>query len=75
VSAESKSIVQTQNSLPQDSTLLLSRLSFSHFIELLKADRYLKRRFYEIQTIKNNWSLRELQRAMNSMLFERTGLG
>lgn len=61
--------------LPQaDYNLLLNRLSFSHFIELLKIDIPLKRSFYEIEVIKNNWSVRELQRAMNSMLFERTGL-
>ncbi|HEX9509279.1 MAG TPA: PDDEXK nuclease domain-containing protein [Puia sp.] len=54
--------------------LLLNRLSFSHFIELIKADSYLKRIFYETEAIKNNWSVRELSRAMNSMLFERTGL-
>jgi len=57
-----------------DYNLLLNRLSFSHFIELLKIDIPLKRSFYETETIKNNWSVRELQRAMNSMLFERTGL-
>jgi predicted nuclease of restriction endonuclease-like (RecB) superfamily len=57
-----------------DYNLLLNRLSFSHFIELLKIDDPLKRGFYETETIKNNWSVRELQRAMNSMLFERTGL-
>lgn len=34
----------------------------------------LKRVFYETEAIRNNWSVRELQRAMNSMLFERTGL-
>lgn len=54
--------------------LLLSRLSFSHFIELIKVDTNLKRTFYETEAINNNWSVRELQRAMNSMLFERTGL-
>ena len=53
---------------------LINRLSFSHIIELLKADLPLKRFFYESQAIQNNWSVRELQRAMNSMLFERTGL-
>ena len=53
---------------------LLRRLSFSHFIELIKADQPLKRAFYETEAIKNNWSVRELQRAINSMLFERTGL-
>ncbi|HWK03306.1 MAG TPA: PDDEXK nuclease domain-containing protein [Puia sp.] len=54
--------------------LLLSRLSFTHFVELIKADTSLKRLFYEVEAISNNWSVRELQRAMNSMLFERTGL-
>lgn len=57
-----------------DPNLLLTRLSFSHFIELIKADSPLKRRFYEVQAIRNNWSVRELQRAIGSMLFERTGL-
>ncbi|WP_202929083.1 PDDEXK nuclease domain-containing protein [Chitinophaga agri] len=50
------------------------QLSFSHFIELLKIDAIFQREFYEIETIKNNWSVRDLQRAMNSMLYERTGL-
>ncbi len=55
-------------------SLLLNRLTFSHFIELFKADSTLKRGFYEVETIKNNWSVRDLQRAVNSMLYERTGL-
>lgn len=54
--------------------LLLNRLSFSHIVELIKVDTTLKRTFYETEAIRNNWSVRELQRAMNSMLFERTGL-
>jgi predicted nuclease of restriction endonuclease-like (RecB) superfamily len=54
--------------------LLLSRLSFSHFIELIRADTPLKRAFYEVQSIKNNWSVRELERAISTLLFERTGL-
>lgn len=57
-----------------DIDLLLNKLSSSHFIELLKADTSLKRNFYEVQVIKNNWSVRNLKRAMNSLLFERTGL-
>jgi predicted nuclease of restriction endonuclease-like (RecB) superfamily len=57
-----------------DMNHLLSILSFSHFIELLKADTANKRRFYEIQTIKNNWSVRDLKRAIESLLYERTGL-
>lgn len=53
---------------------LLTRLSFSHFIELLKADSERKRRFYEEQAIQNNWSVKELKRAIDSLLYERTGL-
>jgi predicted nuclease of restriction endonuclease-like (RecB) superfamily len=52
----------------------LNCLTFTHIVELLKSDNELQRSFYEVQTIKNNWSVRELQRAMNSMLYERTGL-
>jgi predicted nuclease of restriction endonuclease-like (RecB) superfamily len=59
-------------SLPIDD--LLSKLSFSHFIELINIDIPLKRVFYETEAVVNNWSVRELQRAVDSMLYERTGL-
>jgi predicted nuclease of restriction endonuclease-like (RecB) superfamily len=57
-----------------DPNLLLTRLSFTHFIELLNLENPLQRHFYELQTIKNNWSVRGLKRAINSMQYERTGL-
>lgn len=53
---------------------LLNTLSFSHFIELLRLDTDLKRRFYEIEAVKNAWKVRELERAIDTLLFERTGL-
>jgi hypothetical protein len=43
-----------ENELSFEPEMLLSRLSFSHFVELLNAETALKRSFYEIQTIKNN---------------------
>ena len=54
--------------------LLIDRLSFSHFLELLKAETPLKRIFYEVEAIKNNWTIRDLERAINTSLYERTGL-
>ena len=54
--------------------LLLNNLSFSHFIELLKADTDVKRRFYEVHAIQSNWGVRDLKRAIESLLYERTGL-
>lgn len=53
---------------------LINNLTFSHFIELLKCDSEIKREFYEYEALKNNWNVRELKRAMDSMLYERTGL-
>jgi predicted nuclease of restriction endonuclease-like (RecB) superfamily len=59
---------------PNNIELLLSRLNFSHFIELIQTDSDLKRLFYEIEAMKNNWTVRDLQRAMSTSLYERTGL-
>jgi len=49
-------------------------LSWSHYCELLKVEETLARSFYEQEAIQNNWSVRELKRQSNSMLFERLAL-
>lgn len=54
--------------------LLLNRLSFSHFVELIKLDDALQRTFYEIEAIRGAWSVRTLKRQIGSLLFERSGL-
>lgn len=53
---------------------LLLHFSWSQIIELIRIDDPLKRAFYENQCLKGNWSKRQLQRQMGSLLFERTGL-
>ena len=53
---------------------LLRVCTFSHFVELIKVDEVLKRTFYEVETIKSNWSVRELKRQINSQIYERMGL-
>ena len=53
---------------------LLKVCTFSHFIELVKIDDDLKKTFYEVETIKGNWSVRELKRQINSSTYERIGL-
>jgi predicted nuclease of restriction endonuclease-like (RecB) superfamily len=55
-------------------THLLSQLSFSHFRELIKIEKDLKRSFYETEAIKGTWSVRELQRQINSLYYERSAL-
>ena len=46
-------------------------LSWTHYRTLLRVDVQQARAFYEIEAIKNNWSARELERQINSLLFER----
>jgi predicted nuclease of restriction endonuclease-like (RecB) superfamily len=53
---------------------LITRLSFSHFVELLAVDDPLKRSFYEAECIRGNWGVRELKRQIASLYFERTAL-
>ncbi len=53
---------------------LFSELSFSHLLELSRIDDPTRRAFYELHTLKESWSVRELQRQRNSMLYERVGL-
>lgn len=50
------------------------QLSWTHYIQLLKIKDADERNFYEIESIENNWSVRELQRQYNSSLFERLTL-
>ncbi len=50
------------------------KLSWSHYIKLMRIDNENERRFYEIETLKNNWSLRELERQYDSALYTRLAL-
>jgi len=46
-------------------------LSWTHYRTLLRVESAESRAFYEIEAIKNNWSARELERQINSLLYER----
>jgi len=49
----------------------IAQLSWSHFVRLLSVKNEDERSFYLIETAENNWSVRELDRQINSSLFER----
>lgn len=53
---------------------LISNLSFSHIRELLVIDDQEKRFFYETECIKGSWSVRELRRQINTLLYERSAM-
>ncbi|WP_140938336.1 PDDEXK nuclease domain-containing protein [Sphingobacterium lumbrici] len=50
---------------------LRSQFSWTHYKLLLSVDNADKRDFYIAETEKNNWSARQLERQINSQLFER----
>ena len=49
-------------------------LTWTHYRLLLKIEKSEARSFYLNEAISNNWSTRELDRQINSMLFERIAL-
>ena len=49
----------------------LGNLSWSHYLELIKIKEENKRNFYLKEAISSKWSVRELQRQKNSLLYER----
>ena len=53
---------------------LISKLSYSHLIQLLSITSPLKRTFYEVECIKGNWSVNELKRQINTLYYERSGI-
>jgi len=78
-SAEKADALAIRGTLSRESITPLSpqivlRFSWSQLQELIRIDDPLKRAFYENQCLQGNWSVRQLQRQIGSLLFERTGL-
>ena len=48
-----------------------AKLSWSHYCELITIKDADKRNFYEKECVNSNWSVRELQRQLDTSLFER----
>ena len=46
-------------------------LSWSHYRSLMRVSRLEARQFYEIEAAKNRWSARQLERQINSLVYDR----
>jgi predicted nuclease of restriction endonuclease-like (RecB) superfamily len=59
--------------MPNTIEYLSSRfvLGWTHYVTLMTVKNDEERRFYEIEAAKNGWGYRELERQINSALFER----
>jgi predicted nuclease of restriction endonuclease-like (RecB) superfamily len=68
------SVTPSRKSIPESDWLpgvLHPSLSWSHYRQLLRVTRADARAFYEIEAIRNAWSVRELQRQAASLLYDR----
>ncbi|MEO5591756.1 MAG: PDDEXK nuclease domain-containing protein [Chitinophagaceae bacterium] len=52
-----------------------AKLSWSHYISLIGISNNIARKFYEKHTLNENMSVRELERQIDSSLFERLAMG
>lgn len=53
---------------------LFNRLSSTHLTTISEIDNPVKRAFYEMETIRGCWSVKELERQIHSLYYERSGL-
>lgn len=69
LSSEKKQTISAQFS--EKLLASLPKLTWSHFVRLLSVKDEDERNFYIIETAENNWKERELDRQINSSLYER----
>lgn len=70
--SDESGVITNQKPARQDS--IKFNLSWSHYLKLMRINDSNERKFYEIESYKNNWSLRELQRQYDSALYTRLSL-
>ena len=73
--SESREIPQTVSA---ESSLLCTAscfdLPWSAYVRLLSVQNEHARKFYETETLRSGWSVRQLDRQINSQFYERTAL-
>ena len=66
-------IVLSDGSVKAEPQMLFDRLSFTHIVQLLHIDEPLQRAFYAIEAMRGPWSVRELQRQIDTNYYTRSG--
>jgi predicted nuclease of restriction endonuclease-like (RecB) superfamily len=64
-------IIEAARSAEWQPGLLHPSLSWTHYRTLMRVSSPHARAFYEIEAVQQNWTARELERQINSLLFER----
>ncbi len=69
-----ETVIPQSANLPTTKNKRAFSLSWSHYLKLMRMEDAGKRRFYEIEADRSDWSVRELQRQIDSGLYERIAL-
>lgn len=74
----SEEFAETPQPLGEESEIALRNLTerfplpWSHYVLLLKVEKREARAFYEIEAHRNGWTVRQLERQVTSLFYERT---
>ncbi len=76
VPAQSFQLINKSGDLQAVTAKLLNQfvLGWTHYVTLLTVKSVEERHFYELEAVKNGWGYRELERQINSALYERLAL-
>jgi predicted nuclease of restriction endonuclease-like (RecB) superfamily len=66
--------VSDESQSPQQASRAFFPLPWSHYIKLLTLKSAEARAFYETEALRGGWSVRQLERQVNSQFYERTAL-
>ncbi|MFN7099460.1 MAG: YhcG family protein [Flavobacterium sp.] len=70
----SQSVTGFSENQKTQSLISFFKLTWTHYVFLIRIDDLNERRFYEIEAEKYNWSVRELKRQYDSALYTRLAL-
>jgi predicted nuclease of restriction endonuclease-like (RecB) superfamily len=73
-SAEFQTVENDDDKWMFPASFLLSKLSYTHLKNIMNIDNPIKRAFYELECVKGSWSVVELERQINTLYYERSGL-
>lgn len=71
---KTKSVISFSEKSISKSLISFFKLTWTHYIFLMRIDDEKERHFYEIESEKYNWSVRELKRQYDSALYTRLAL-
>ena len=74
LTAELQQADKEYNKWINPATKIFNKIPYTHLKHIAKIENPIKRAFYEMETIRGCWSVKELERQIASLYYERSGL-